>query len=53
MRIFVGEYVCGGGLSAEEFNDIPASLRQEGAAMLNAIVTRSPFIIVFPYVLKS
>ena len=39
MRIFVGEYVCGGGLSNQEIQDIPLSLRQEGAAMLRAIVT--------------
>jgi predicted ATP-grasp superfamily ATP-dependent carboligase len=38
MRIFVGEYVCGGGLSHEKIEAIPLSLRQEGAAMLRAIV---------------
>ena len=39
MRIFVGEYVCGGGLSHQEIKDIPLGLRQEGAAMLRAIVS--------------
>ena len=39
MRIFVGEYVCGGGLAHQEIQDIRASLRKEGAAMLRAIVT--------------
>ena len=39
MRIFVGEYVCGGGLLAKPIDQIPSSLRNEGAAMLRAIVT--------------
>ena len=39
MRIFVGEYVCGGGLSDQAFDDIPTSLRREGAAMLQSIVS--------------
>jgi hypothetical protein len=39
MRIFVGEYVCGGGLAHQEIQDISLSLRQEGAAMLRAIVS--------------
>ena len=39
MRIFVGEYVCGGGLADQEIQDIALSLRQEGAAMLRAIVS--------------
>lgn len=38
MRIFVGEYVCGGGLAQKTIEEIPRSLRQEGAAMLRAIV---------------
>ena len=38
MRIFVGEYVCGGGLGKQAIEDVPASLRLEGAAMLRAIV---------------
>ena len=38
MRIFVGEYVCGGGLANQEIEDIPSSLRKEGAAMLRAVV---------------
>jgi predicted ATP-grasp superfamily ATP-dependent carboligase len=39
MRIFVGEYVCGGGLISEKPESIQLSLRQEGAAMLRAIVS--------------
>lgn len=39
MRIFVGEYVCGGGLAALAMEDIALSLRLEGAAMLRAIVS--------------
>ena len=39
MRIFVGEYVCGGGLTDTDLDSIPASLRLEGTAMLRAIVT--------------
>lgn len=39
MRIFVGEYVCGGGLANLSVDQIPKSLRQEGAAMLRAIVS--------------
>jgi len=39
MRIFVGEYVCGGGLAHRSLDQIPNSLRLEGAAMLNAIVS--------------
>ena len=38
MRIFVGEFVCGGGLSSQDVHDTPASLRREGAAMLCSIV---------------
>lgn len=38
MRIFVGEYVCGGGLSHQNIEMIPPCLRQEGAAMLRSIV---------------
>jgi predicted ATP-grasp superfamily ATP-dependent carboligase len=37
MRIFVGEYVCGGGLSGQHVEQIPRSLRQEGEAMLRSI----------------
>ncbi|TWT83719.1 carbamoyl phosphate synthase-like protein [Planctomycetes bacterium CA13] len=39
MRIFVGEYTCGGGLADKDLVDIPSSLRDEGSAMLRAIVT--------------
>ena len=37
MRIFVGEYVCGGGLADQHVDQIPAGLRREGGAMLRAI----------------
>lgn len=39
MRIFVGEYVCGGGLAGQDVARIPSGLRLEGAAMLRAIVS--------------
>ena len=39
MRIFVGEYICGGGLLQESLSGIPTSLRTEGEAMLHAIVS--------------
>ncbi|WP_146516952.1 ATP-grasp domain-containing protein [Rubripirellula amarantea] len=39
MRIFVGEYVCGGGLAELPLEKIPRSLRQEGSAMLHAVVS--------------
>ncbi len=39
MRIFVGEYVCGGGLADTPIDQIPSSLREEGTAMLRAIVS--------------
>ncbi len=39
MRIFVGEYVCGGGLANRSIDQIPKGLRQEGSAMLRAIVS--------------
>jgi tyramine---L-glutamate ligase len=38
MKVFVAEFVCGGGLARQATNEIPASLRREGAAMLAAIV---------------
>lgn len=37
MRVFVGEYVCGGGLADQHVDQIPTSLRREGGAMLRAI----------------
>ncbi len=37
MRIFVGEYVCGGGFAGTPIEQVPLSLRQEGKAMLRAI----------------
>ena len=39
MQIFVGEFVCGGGLSDVELDRIPQSLRREGKAMLDALVS--------------
>lgn len=39
MRIFVGEYVSGGGLADQAIDEIPSSLRREGTAMLQAIVS--------------
>lgn len=39
MRIFVGEYVCGGGLAGQAIDTIPKCLRMEGEAMLRAIVS--------------
>jgi hypothetical protein len=39
MRIFIGEYVCGGGLAEQTLEEIPAGLRREGAAMLQSIVS--------------
>ncbi len=38
MRVFVAEYVCGGGLLATSVDAVPAGLRREGAAMLSALV---------------
>jgi predicted ATP-grasp superfamily ATP-dependent carboligase len=38
MRVFVGEYVCGGGLAKRSSQQIPSSMRAEGAAMLRAVV---------------
>ncbi|WP_146518944.1 ATP-grasp domain-containing protein [Stieleria varia] len=37
LRIFVGEFVSGGGLSDHPISEIPSSLRREGVAMLQAI----------------
>ena len=39
MRIFVGEFVCGGGLAGTSLQGIPVGLCREGAAMLRAIVS--------------
>ncbi|MGB7345985.1 MAG: ATP-grasp domain-containing protein [Pirellulaceae bacterium] len=39
MRVFVGEYICGGGLLSNGQPSIPTSLRIEGEAMLRAIVS--------------
>ncbi|QDT09435.1 ATP-grasp domain-containing protein [Planctomycetes bacterium K23_9] len=43
MRVFVGEYVCGGGLLQNAPLAIPTSLRTEGEAMLQAIVSDISF----------
>lgn len=37
MRVFVGEFVCGGGFARQGLDEIPLGLRQEGSAMLKAI----------------
>ena len=39
MRIFVGEYVSGGGLANVPCESIPQNLRREGSAMLHAVAT--------------
>ena len=38
MKVFVGEFVCGGGFVGTDDSLIPQTLRLEGAAMLQAIV---------------
>ncbi|MEO1528608.1 MAG: ATP-grasp domain-containing protein [Planctomycetota bacterium] len=38
MRVFVGEYVCGGGFAEQSSEQLPLSMRREGEAMLRAIV---------------
>ena len=37
MKVFVAEYVCGGGFSDTPVSDIPCSLLSEGKAMLKAL----------------
>lgn len=37
MRVFIGEYVCGGGMRRRGLEGIDPSLRAEGAAMLSAL----------------
>jgi hypothetical protein len=39
MRVFVAEYVCGGGLARRTIDQIPSAMRSEGGAMLRAIVS--------------
>lgn len=39
MRVFIAEFVCGGGVSDKGVEEIPGSLRREGSAMLSALVT--------------
>jgi len=39
MRVFVGEFTCGGGMSQESVGSIPTGIRAEGSAMLRALVT--------------
>ncbi len=38
MRLFIGEFVCGGGLAATREDEIPAGLWREGGAMLDAVI---------------
>ena len=38
MKVFVGEYICGGGVAGTEIEELPVALRQEGEAMLRALV---------------
>ncbi len=38
MRLFIGEFLCGGGLSTSRIDEIPQSLLREGNAMLKAVV---------------
>lgn len=38
MKVFVGEYICGGGFSSRPVEDMPHGMRQEGEAMLRALV---------------
>ncbi|WP_168564127.1 ATP-grasp domain-containing protein [Crateriforma spongiae] len=38
MRVFVAEFICGGGFLHTSVDGIPESLRREGAAMLSALV---------------
>ncbi|MEM6470353.1 MAG: ATP-grasp domain-containing protein, partial [Planctomycetota bacterium] len=38
MKIFVGEFVCGGGYGALSFDEMPVGMKQEGEAMLAAFI---------------
>lgn len=38
MKIFVGEYICGGGLSTLPTSDVASSLLREGKAMLSSLL---------------
>ncbi|TWU36582.1 carbamoyl phosphate synthase-like protein [Novipirellula aureliae] len=38
MRVFVGEFTCGGGMSQESIGSIPKGIRDEGSAMLRSLV---------------
>lgn len=38
MRLFIGEFVCGGGLASTRESEIPSGLWREGGAMLEAVV---------------
>jgi predicted ATP-grasp superfamily ATP-dependent carboligase len=38
LKVFVGEYICGGGCSQQPIEEIPIGMRREGRAMLSAIV---------------
>lgn len=37
LKVFIGEYVCGGGFAHTPINELPVSLRREGEAMLRAL----------------
>lgn len=39
MRVFVGEYICGGGMRKRPTDSIKASMRAEGGAMLSALAS--------------
>ncbi|WDQ16890.1 ATP-grasp domain-containing protein [Rhodopirellula sp. P2] len=39
MRVFVGEFLCGGGMASTPLEQIPPSLLSEGRAMWHALVT--------------
>jgi predicted ATP-grasp superfamily ATP-dependent carboligase len=39
MRVFVGEFICGGGFARLPIDQVPQSLQQEGAAMLGGIAS--------------
>ncbi len=38
MKVFVAEFICGGGLASQAAENIPGSLRREGASMLSTLV---------------
>lgn len=38
LKIFVGEFICGGGFADHPVDQLPSGMKQEGEAMLRAIV---------------